>query len=114
MEKIAKTATTLVRLPEDRMYELRARASREGKSLAGLVREAVDVYLGREPPNPAPPSQDPFDGIVGAFNSGVPDAAVNHDHYLYGWPKEEAEAKKEAKPAPVRRLKRPHRPRRSE
>jgi hypothetical protein len=102
---------TLIRLPEDRMYELRARAAREGKTLVGVVREAVDFYLGRTEAAEAhalvTDTADPFDAFIGSVDSGDKDGAVNHDHYLYGWPREEAN------PAPVRGRKRPHRARRS-
>src|SRR4051794_15773118 len=106
---MAGFAKTLIRLPEDRMYELRARAAREGKTLVGVVREAVDLYLGRTTDSGdaalVTDAEDPFDAFIGCYDSGEDDGAVNHDHYLYGWPKEET------RPAPVRGRKRPHRAR---
>ena len=112
--RMAKVEQTLIRLPSDRMHELRARAKRESRSLAGLVREAVDLYLGREPGAvaTAPLEGDAFDALVGSISSGVSDASVNHDHYLYGWPREQSQ--QETPHAPVPRRKRAHRARRPE
>jgi hypothetical protein len=36
-----------------------------------------------------PFGDDPADAHVGLVSSAAGDESVNHDHYLYGWPKEE-------------------------
>lgn len=32
---------------------------------------------------------DPADHVIGSLTGSPGDEAVNHDHYLYGWPKED-------------------------
>ena len=44
-------------------------------------------YLGRAPEAPEF-GEDPVDGWIGAIASSPGDESSNHDHYLYGWPKE--------------------------
>jgi hypothetical protein len=67
-----------------------AKISRQrGVPLATVVREAVDRYLGRtEEGTTLALGSDPADGIIGAVTGSTGDESVNHDHYLYGWPKE--------------------------
>jgi hypothetical protein len=46
-------------------------------------------YLGPAPETEAPEfGEDPVDGWIGAIASFAGDESSNHDHYLYGWPKE--------------------------
>jgi len=81
--------TTNLRFPETTYRELRYQAGRRGVPLATLVREAVDRYLGRtEEGTTLALGSDPADGIIGAVTGSAGDESVNHDHYLYGWPKE--------------------------
>ena len=82
------TVATNVRLPAELLEELRARAFREGRSLAALFREALQRYL-----RPEAPPGDPLAGFIGSFDSGVGDLGVEHDHYLYGWPKQAGAAR---------------------
>jgi len=42
---------TQVYFTEEQRRKLDARAKREGKTLAKVVREAVDAYVAQEPPN---------------------------------------------------------------
>jgi hypothetical protein len=49
----------------------------------------MDRYLTRTPNAEAPEfGEDPMDGWIGAIASSAGDESSNHDHYLYGWPKE--------------------------
>ena len=65
------------------------KAERRGVSLATLVREAVDQYLGRgDEGTELVLGSDPADRMIGAVIGAAGDESVNHDHYLYGWPKE--------------------------
>lgn len=81
--------TTNLRFPEATWRELRLQAARRRTTAAGLVREAVERYLGRGGAGGPPPSDgDPFDRHIGAITGSAGDESVNHDHYLYGWPKE--------------------------
>jgi hypothetical protein len=86
---MARYVVTNLRFPEQTYRELRYAALRRGVSVASLVRESVDRYLGRnEDDKPIPFGEDPFDKWIGAFHGSAGDESVNHDHYLYGWPKE--------------------------
>src|SRR5262245_42832497 len=81
---------TILRLTEEVHGELRHQARRRGTSLACLVREAVDQYLGRAAGGASPAfGDDPADAIIGSLSGSTGDESVNHDHYLYGWPKED-------------------------
>jgi hypothetical protein len=86
---MTRYVTTNLRFPEETFRELKYEASRRGTSLASVVRESVDRYLGRAPESEAPKfGEDPMDGWIGAIASSAGDESSNHDHYLYGWPKE--------------------------
>jgi hypothetical protein len=86
---MTRLITTNLRFPEATYRELRDQAGRRGVPLATLVREAVDRYLGRtEEGTTLALGSDPADGIIGAVTGSAGDESVNHDHYLYGWPKE--------------------------
>lgn len=59
---------------------LRGVARSQGRSAASLIREAVGEYLEGH----APSEDDPIRALIGAFKGGRPDAALEHDKYLYG------------------------------
>jgi len=83
---MARYVTTNLRFTEGSYRELRYQAHRRGTTLATLVREAVDRYLGRSADGPSLAfGDDPADGIVGSVTGSPGDESVNHDHYLYGW-----------------------------
>jgi hypothetical protein len=84
-----KLVTTNLRFPEESYRELQLQARRCGTTLAGLVREAVEQYLGRDQLGRALAlGADPADGLIGCLEGSAGDESSNHDHYLYGWPKE--------------------------
>jgi len=62
-------------------------AAATGRSEAYHVREALRQYLARNPQ----PGGDPLEALIGLVEdpSGATDVAANHDHYLYGAPKDE-------------------------
>jgi len=81
--------TTNLRFSEETYRQLQYQAARRKTSLAFLVRESVDRYLGRSPEADSRAfGEDPLDRWIGAVASSGGDESVNHDHYLYGWPKE--------------------------
>lgn len=48
-----------------------------------------DQHLGGNDEGAALPiGSDPADRIIGVVRDSSGDESVNHDHYLYGWPKE--------------------------
>jgi hypothetical protein len=88
---MSDTKTTNLRFPAETYEELRRRAASRGVAMAEVVREAVALYLGRAAESDELPfGSDPADALVGGFHAAVADESSAHDHYLYGWPKEEA------------------------
>ena len=85
---MSRYITTNLRFAEETYRELRYRAGRRGVPLASLVREAVDRYLGRTGEGHLAFGEDPVDALVGSVERSGGDESVQHDHYLYGWPKE--------------------------
>ena len=86
---MSRYVTTNLRFPEETFRELKYEASRRGTSVASLVRASVERFLGRPPENEAPAlGGDPMDRWIGAISSSAGDESSNHDHHIYGWPKE--------------------------
>jgi len=71
-----------VQLTEEQAYHLRRTAESEGASQAEIVRRALEAYLRR----PIRPREAAVCTralkLIGAFASGLPDVAENHDSYL--------------------------------
>jgi hypothetical protein len=84
---------TQVYLPRDIYQRLQKRAAENDLTLAVQVREALVDYLERTDATEAPilRADDPIFQLIGAASSKEGDLSVNHDHYLYGWPKREAD-----------------------
>ena len=81
MEHVA----TNIRLPRRTLEELKMRAIRERKSLAQMVREAIELTYHIGPAERgADPKKDPFHALIGAWESGSRDGARKHDRDLYG------------------------------
>lgn len=72
---------TQVYFPEKLYRDVRKRAKYESKSVAAVVREAVEKHLEEKEIDW---DNDPIFKLVGIAKSGVTDLSVNHDHYLYG------------------------------
>ncbi len=86
---MVRYVTTNLRFPEETYWELQYQAARRGTSLASVVRESVDRYLGQAVESEGPElGEDPIDGWIGAIAPSGGDESANHDHYLYGWQKE--------------------------
>ncbi len=85
---------TQVYLPRDIYQRLQKRAEENDLTLAMQVREALVDYLERTHVDEAPilHADDPIFQMIGAASSQEGDLSVNHDHYLYGWPKREPDA----------------------
>src|SRR5262245_43577200 len=101
---MTRYVTTNLRLPAETYRELRYQAARRGTTLAAVVREAVARHRRRaDEAAPLAVGEDPADAMIGSIGAGVADEAANHDHYLYGWPKEtrdEAPGRHERAPPP--------------
>lgn len=65
---------------------LKRLAARTGRSEAFHVREALRRYLGKQSSD----ESDALERLIGLVDDlrGPDDVAENHDHYLYGAPKE--------------------------
>ena len=75
-----------VRLPQASHRELELRARRRGTTIATLVREAVDRYLGQHQTGQTLAlGDDTADRLIGMFEGSAGDESVDHDRYLYGW-----------------------------
>ena len=72
-------------LRQDQVQALRMVAERRGESFAALVRQGVDLFLDKLPPN-----EDPLLDILGSFDSGIGDLAEKHDDYLVNLIQEES------------------------
>ena len=81
--------TTNLRLPRGPYDELRHEAQRRRTSVASVVRMAVAQYPGHTHASAAIPfGEDPADAQAGSVDADASDESVNHEHYLYRWPKE--------------------------
>ena len=81
-----------VYLPRSTYERLQKRATQYDLTLATQVRAALDDYLERaesQDDDGILHSDDPIFKMIGMFSSKEGDLSVNHDHYLYGWPKRE-------------------------
>jgi hypothetical protein len=90
---------TQVYLSHEIYEKLQARADRHGLTMAVQVRTALEDYLERVESEEEGTlrADDPLFQLIGAAASEEGDLSVNHDHYLYGWPKREtSEASVEA------------------
>lgn len=77
---------TQIYLSSQQHEQLKQRGEASHKTMASLVREAVDQYLAEEQ-TPAPfPADDPLFDLIGIAQSGPTDVSENHDTYLYGDP----------------------------
>jgi predicted DNA-binding protein len=73
---------TQVYFPMELYRKVERIAKEESKSVASIVREAVDEYLKKR--EAIDWENDAFFNIVGIMESGKGDLAENHDKYLYG------------------------------
>jgi hypothetical protein len=74
----------LIDEPTDRA--LKRMAARTGRSEGAIVREALQRLVAEEHEG----ETDPLEGLIGLVDDadGPDDVAEEHDHYLYGAPKE--------------------------
>jgi hypothetical protein len=74
----------LIDEPTDRA--LKRMAARTGRSEGAIVREALQRLVAEEHEG----ETDPLEGLIGLVEDadGPDDVAEEHDHYLYGAPKE--------------------------
>ncbi len=71
-----------VQLSEQQLDVLRGQAAREHVSVSGLVRRAVDAWIGSQPETSPPERRRRAIEAAGRFSSGKQDVAERHDEYL--------------------------------
>ena len=79
--------TTNIRLGTEVYQRLRLKAAQERKSLAQLIREAVDAVYGeprRTSSTTSHRQRDPFFKLVGVCHTKIRDGALHHDRDIYG------------------------------
>lgn len=77
---------TQIYLSSEQHEQLKKRGAKDKKTMASVIREAVDQYL-VEDQNPLIfPANDPLFDLIGITDSGPEDGSINHDKYLYGDP----------------------------
>jgi len=79
---------TQIYLPPELYAALKQRCEEHGIAMAEQIRLALRAYLADEPERPGMLRDgDPLWDIVG-IAEGPADASREHDHYVYGWPKD--------------------------
>jgi metal-responsive CopG/Arc/MetJ family transcriptional regulator len=71
---------TQIYLDERLHRSVRRAAAQEGRSAAALIREATARYLDQREER----QEDPIRALIGTAKGAPPDAAQEHDRYLYG------------------------------
>ena len=72
---------TQVQLTDEQLRRLRELAERQGRSVAEVIRESVESYLAQTHAD-REAMYERARSIAGAFSSGLPDVAQNHDEYF--------------------------------
>lgn len=79
---------TQVYLPRDIYAKLHERAEEQGITMAHQIREALEDYIAKieleEEDDGIWTADNPIFQMLGMFDSGLGDLALNHDEYLYG------------------------------
>lgn len=70
-------------LPKNTYGVLRKEARLESKSIAQVIREAINEYMEHHRVKTMKWETDTFNKIIGA-GKGDPDLSVHHDQYIYG------------------------------
>jgi hypothetical protein len=70
-------------LKEDQYAYLVNKAQRQGKSVSQIVRDLIDEHIVRT----RDLENDPFFDIIGMLEGDDPNAAIDHDYYVYGLPR---------------------------
>lgn len=73
---------TQVYFPNELYRKIERIARHESKSVASIIRKAVERYLKEQ--NDIDWENDPIFKAVGIMDSGMSDLSENHDKYLYG------------------------------
>ena len=69
-------------LPGSMAAKLRRKAKADGKKVAQIVRESLEIYLARTPAQQAQEAFASLDQMVGTFRDDGSGASVHHDEIL--------------------------------
>lgn len=82
------TIETVIHLDEKKYKKIKKIAEEKRKSISAIIEERVDDMLtdlsSADSDGVTKNSQNPLLDIIGICNTGLGDAAVNHDKYIYG------------------------------
>lgn len=81
---MARMTRTKISLDENQHLYVKTEAAAHGTSLSAVIRELIDRQMAARGADGSR-----LDEMVGFFSSGCLEG-VDHDHYLYGWPKRSA------------------------
>jgi hypothetical protein len=82
---MARMTRTQISLEDKQYLYVKRQASARGSSLSAVIRDLIDSDMG------AQCAEGPrLEDMAGLFSGGGLEG-VDHDHYLYGWPKRSAE-----------------------
>jgi hypothetical protein len=73
---------TQIQLPEEQVILLKKMAAAQHKSMAEIIRQAVDYFARAKQPGGEEQRRKRAMAAVGLFRSGVKDLAASHDSYL--------------------------------
>lgn len=85
MKAKTPSQSTLIRLPKTMLEKLKYKGVKEGKSVACLVREAIEAAYGiAVEERGADPHADPFTKLIGSCDTGIKNGSRRHDRDIYG------------------------------
>ncbi len=73
-----------VQLTEKQLKALRQLSAATGESIAGIIRQGVELYLGAHAGVNREERIERAIRVAGRFSSGTRDGSANHDRYLAG------------------------------
>jgi Ribbon-helix-helix protein, copG family len=73
---------TQIQLTENQLDSLKRLSASSGRSIADLIREAVDLCLRKQVPADSDERIKRALGVAGRFSSGASDVSAHHDEYL--------------------------------
>jgi hypothetical protein len=79
---MARLVRKQIYIATEQDQRLREMAARDQRSQAEIVRDALDLYLGRRRKAPRRRADDPLWDIVGLGASDASDVSMRADHYL--------------------------------
>jgi hypothetical protein len=73
---------TQIQLTENQLDSLFRLSTSSGRSVADLIRQAIELYLCKQNPADSETRVKRALGVAGKFSSGAHDVSARHDYYL--------------------------------